>query len=35
LVTYRYRLRGEGHVAADFAEGRTQFSHRDLPLGTE
>lgn len=35
LVTYRYRMRGEGHVAADFAEGRTQFSHRDLPLGTE
>ncbi len=33
LVTYRYRLRGEGHIAADFAEGREQFSHRDLPLG--
>jgi glutamate-5-semialdehyde dehydrogenase len=30
LVTYRYRLRGEGHVAADFAEGRRRFSHRDL-----
>ncbi|MDC0261117.1 glutamate-5-semialdehyde dehydrogenase [Synechococcus sp. AH-551-N17] len=34
LVTYRYRLRGEGHIAADFAEGREQFSHRDLPSGT-
>ena len=30
LVTYRYRLRGDGHVAADFAEGRRRFSHRDL-----
>ena len=30
LVTYRYRLRGDGHVAADFADGRRRFSHRDL-----
>jgi len=30
LVTYRYRLRGDGHIAADFAEGRRCFSHRDL-----
>ena len=35
LVTYRYRLRGDGHVAADFAEGRKPFSHHDLPIGTE
>jgi glutamate-5-semialdehyde dehydrogenase len=32
LVTYRYRLRGDGHIAADFALGVRQFSHRDLPL---
>jgi glutamate-5-semialdehyde dehydrogenase len=34
LVTYRYRLRGEGHLAADFADGRAQFSHHDLPTAT-
>ena len=32
LVTYRYRLRGEGHVAADFASGARQFTHQELPL---
>jgi glutamate-5-semialdehyde dehydrogenase len=32
LVTYRYRLRGEGHIAADYASGVRQFSHRPLPL---
>ena len=32
LVTYRYRLRGEGHIAADYASGARQFSHRALPL---
>ena len=32
LVTYRYRLRGEGHVAADYASGARQFTHRSLPL---
>ena len=32
LVTYRYRLRGQGHVAADYASGRRQFLHRPLPL---
>ena len=32
LVTYRYRLRGDGHIAADFASGDRQFSHRDLTL---
>jgi glutamate-5-semialdehyde dehydrogenase len=32
LVTYRYRLRGEGHVAADYAEGTRTFTHRSLPL---
>ena len=34
LVTYRYRLRGEGHIAADFAEGRTHSSViATYPLG--
>ncbi len=32
LVTYRYRLRGHGHIAADYASGRRGFSHRPLPL---
>lgn len=32
LVTYRYRLRGEGHIAADYASGERRFSHRPLPL---
>jgi glutamate-5-semialdehyde dehydrogenase len=32
LVTYRYRLRGEGHIAADYASGERHFSHRSLPL---
>ena len=32
LITYRYRLRGEGHIAADYASGVRRFSHRTLPL---
>ena len=32
LVTYRYRLRGEGHIAADYASGVRRFTHRSLPL---
>ena len=32
LVTYRYRLRGDGHVAEDYAVGERQFSHQDRPL---
>ncbi|MFN9931553.1 MAG: glutamate-5-semialdehyde dehydrogenase [Cyanobacteriota bacterium] len=32
LVTYRYRLRGEGHIAADYASGARRFTHRSLPL---
>jgi len=32
LVTYRYRLRGDGHIAADYASGARQFTHRSLPL---
>jgi len=32
LVTYRYLLRGDGHIAADYASGARSFSHRDCPL---
>jgi glutamate-5-semialdehyde dehydrogenase len=32
LVTYRYLLRGEGHIAADYASGERRFQHRPLPL---
>ena len=32
LVTYRYRLRGQGHIVADYANGECMFTHRDLPL---
>ena len=32
LVTYRYLLRGDGHIAADYASGTRSFSHRDCPL---
>ena len=30
LVTYRYQLRGEGHIASDYSNGSSQFIHRDL-----
>jgi glutamate-5-semialdehyde dehydrogenase len=29
LVTYKYKLRGDGHIVADYAEGRKQFHFRD------
>ena len=32
LVTYRYLLRGDGHIAEDFSSGRSSFIHHDLPL---
>jgi glutamate-5-semialdehyde dehydrogenase len=32
LITYRYRLRGDGHIAADYASGARTFGHRALPL---
>ena len=32
LVTYRYLMRGDGHIAADYASGVRSFTHRDLPL---
>ena len=30
LVTYRYHLRGDGHIAADYASGARCFTHKDL-----
>ncbi len=30
LVTYRYFLKGNGHIAEDFASGMKSFSHKDL-----
>jgi glutamate-5-semialdehyde dehydrogenase len=32
LVTYRYWMRGDGHIAADYAGGGRSFTHRDLHL---
>lgn len=32
LVTYRYHLRGEGHIVADYASGERRFTHRSLLL---
>jgi len=32
LITYRYRLRGDGHIAADYAAGTRTFRHQSLPL---
>ena len=30
LVTYRYYLEGEGHIASDFTSGLSSFSHKDI-----
>ncbi len=30
LVTYKYLLRGKGHIVADYADGRKSFHFRDL-----
>lgn len=30
LVTYKYTLRGEGQIVADYAEGRASFKFKDL-----
>ena len=32
LVTYKYLLRGNGNIVADYAEGRRSFHFKDLPL---
>ena len=32
LVTYKYLLRGDGHLVGDYAEGRRSFHFKDLPL---
>lgn len=30
LVTYKYVMKGEGHIVGDYSEGRKQFHHKDL-----
>ena len=30
LVIYKWRLKGSGHIVADYAEGRRTFSHRHM-----
>ncbi len=30
LVTYKYKLFGDGHIVADYAEGRRQFHFKDI-----
>lgn len=30
LVTYKYRLFGNGHIVADYASNKRRFTHRDL-----
>lgn len=30
LVTYKYKLFGDGHIVADYASGKKQFHHKDL-----
>ncbi|MDO4538091.1 MAG: glutamate-5-semialdehyde dehydrogenase [Coriobacteriales bacterium] len=32
LVTYKYKLTGEGHVVADYASGKCSFHFKDLEL---
>ena len=31
LMSYKWKLRGGGHVVAPFADGRTKFTHVELP----
>ena len=31
LVTYKWRLYGSGHIAADYAGGEKTFTHKDIP----
>lgn len=30
LVTYKYKLFGNGHIVADYASGKRQFHHKDI-----
>lgn len=32
LITYKYRLIGEGQTVTEYASGEKQFHHRDLPV---
>jgi len=31
LMTYKWRLEGDGHLVADYANGNKAFEHKDLP----
>jgi glutamate-5-semialdehyde dehydrogenase len=31
LLTYRWLLRGHGHISRDYGPGKRRFTHRDLP----
>jgi glutamate-5-semialdehyde dehydrogenase len=30
LVTYKYKLVGNGHIVSDYANGKSKFTHRDI-----
>ena len=32
LVTYKYKLRGEGQIVAEYGVDGKEFTHQDLPL---
>ena len=32
LVTYKYKLIGHGQIVGDYASGKKQFHHKDLPV---
>ena len=32
LVTYKYKLYGDGHIVGDYASGRRQFNFRDISI---
>jgi glutamate-5-semialdehyde dehydrogenase len=34
LMTYKWKLEGQGHIVADYASGKKTFKHEELPVGT-
>ena len=32
LMIYKYKIRGGGHVTADYGEGLKSFKHENIPL---
>ena len=30
LLTYKYKLRGKGHIVEEFGDGKKEYTHRDL-----